>query len=143
MKDRIKFSPRSVGERNRQQLAEAMEKSPDLDAIVSSRPRAGWDKSIPVTLTFTSQGSHKSLRMRTIGDELAAQALPREETPSTEAIRMANALMLEKMLGTGHFTNASDLARQIGVSKKLVSDLLAMLNLPVDEIERILFSTCE
>ncbi len=51
--------------------------------------------------------------------------------------------MLEKMLGTGHFTNASDLASQIGVSKKLVSDLLAMLNLPVDEIERILFSTCE
>ncbi|MFI3244418.1 MAG: hypothetical protein R3Y56_09220 [Akkermansia sp.] len=51
--------------------------------------------------------------------------------------------MLEKMLGTGHFTNAADLARQIGVSKKLVSDLLSMLNLPVDEIERILFSTCE
>ncbi len=91
MKDRIKFSPRSVSERNRQQLAEAMEKSPDLDAIVSSRPRAGWDKSIPVTLTFTSQGSHKSLRMRTIGDELAAQALPREETPSTEAIHKSQA----------------------------------------------------
>ncbi len=55
----------------------------------------------------------------------------------------AHSEQLKTLNETQKLTEASDLARQIGVSKELVSDLLSMLNLPVDEIERILFSTCE
>ena len=54
---------------------------------------------------------------------------------------MANALMLEQLLGTGQFASASELARCIGVQKHLLIDLLALLNMPVKEIEKCLFET--
>ena len=54
---------------------------------------------------------------------------------------MANALMLEQLLGTGQFDSASELARCIGVQKHLLIDLLALLNMPVKEIEKWLFET--
>ena len=54
---------------------------------------------------------------------------------------MANALMLEQLLGTGQFASASDLARSIGMRKHLLSDLLTLLNMPVKEIERWIFET--
>ena len=76
-----------------------------------------------------------------MGDELASRALPKEQTPSTEAIRMANALMLERILGTGIFDSPAAFAKMIGISRKLMSDLLSMLNNPPSEIERILFET--
>lgn len=57
------------------------------------------------------------------------------------AIRMANALMLEQLLGTGQYASASELARCIGVQKHHLSDLLALLNMPVKEIEKWLFET--
>lgn len=41
-------------------------------------------------------------------------------------IRMANALMLEQLLGTGQFASASELAFCIGVQKHLLSDLLTL-----------------
>ena len=58
---------------------------------------------------------------------------------TSRAIRMANALMLEQLLGTGQFASDSELARCIGIQKHLLSDLLALLNMPVAEIERWLF----
>lgn len=139
----ITFSQRSVAERNRAKLQTALEQSPELDEVLTLRPRAGWDKSIPIILTYGSKGSHRQLRPRTIGDELASRALPKEKTPSTEAIRMANALMLERILGTGIFDSPAAFAKKIGISRKLMSDLLAMLNNPPSEIERIIFSTRE
>ena len=57
------------------------------------------------------------------------------------AIRMANALMHAQLLGTGQFASASELARCIGIQKHLLSDLLALLNMPVKEIEKWLFET--
>lgn len=140
-KTQVSFNPRSVAERNRVRLEEALEKSPELDAEVEMKARKGWDKSVPITLIYASNGSHKIMRTRTIGDEVAAQARSAAYSPSTNAIRMANALRIEEILGTGQFRSASDLARKMGVSRKLMSDLLGMLNLPVEEIERLLFET--
>lgn len=54
---------------------------------------------------------------------------------------MANALIHAQLLGTGQFASASELARCIGVQKHLLSDLLAVLNMSVAEIERWLFET--
>lgn len=41
----------------------------------------------------------------------------------------------------GQFASASELARCIGIQKHLLSDLLALLNMPVKEIEKWLFET--
>ena len=54
---------------------------------------------------------------------------------------MANALMLGQLLGTGQFASASALACCIGLHKHLLSDLLALLNMPVKEIVKWLFET--
>ena len=97
--------------------------------------------SIPITLSTRDCGSQKFIRQRTKADELAEQALPVGNRPTSRAIRMANALMLEQLLGTGQFASASELARCIGIQKHLLSDLLALLNMPVAEIERWLFET--
>ena len=97
--------------------------------------------SIPISLNTRDCGSQKFIRHRTKADELAEQALPVGNRPTSRAIRMANALMLEQLLGTGQFASASELARCIGVQKHLLSDLLALLNMPVAEIERWLFET--
>ena len=97
--------------------------------------------SIPITLCTRDCGSQKFIRQRTKADELAEQALPVGNRPTSRAIRMANALMLEQLLGTGQFASASELARCIGIQKHLLSDLLALLNMPVAEIERWLFET--
>lgn len=97
--------------------------------------------SVPISLNTRDCGSQKFIRQRTKADELAEQALPVGQRPTSRAIRMANALMLERLLGTGQFASASELARCIGVQKHLLSDLLALLNMPVEEIERWLFET--
>ena len=97
--------------------------------------------SIPITLLTRDCGSQKFIRRRTKADEMAEQALPVGDRPTSRAIRMANALMLEQLLGTGQFASASELARCIGIQKHLLSDLLALLNMPVAEIERWLFET--
>jgi len=41
------------------------------------------------------------------------------KTPSTEAIRMTNALMLERILGTEIFDSPAAFAKKIGISRKL------------------------
>ena len=97
--------------------------------------------SISISLNTRDCGSQKFIRQRTKADELAEQALPVGDRPTSRAIRMANALMLEQLLGTGQFASASELARCIGIQKHLLSDLLALLNMPVKEIERWLFET--
>ncbi len=101
--------------------------------------KEGWDSSVPITLTYASQGTHRLLRLRTKGDELAAQAKPREQTPTARAILLANALKIEAILMAGEFKNASELARAIGVSKKHLSTMLGMLNMGVEEMEKVLF----
>ena len=97
--------------------------------------------SILISLNTRDCGSQRFIRHRTKADELAEQALPVGNRPTSRAIRMANALMLEQLLGTGQFASASELARCIGVQKHLLSDLLALLNMPVPEIEKWLFET--
>ncbi len=112
-----------------------------LEEPVNLPTKEGWDSSVPITLTYASQGTHRLLRLRTKGDELAAQAKPREQTPTARAILLANALKIEAILMTGEFKNASELARAIGVSKKHLSTMLGMLNMGVEEMERVLMET--
>ena len=61
--------------------------------------------------------------------------------PTNRAIKMANALILEEYLTSGQYGSTSQFAKQIGVSHTHMNRLLNMLNLPPDEIERILFET--
>lgn len=102
---------------------------------------ASYHVSIPISLNTRDCGSQKFVRQRTKADELAEQALPVGNRPTSRVIRMANALMLEQLLGTGQFASVSELARCIGIQKHLLSDLLALLNMPVAEIEKWLFET--
>lgn len=102
---------------------------------------SSYHVSVPITIKTRDCGSQQFIRHRTKADELAAQALPVGNSPTSRTIRMANALMLEQLLGTGQFASASELARCIGIQKHLLRDLLALLNMPVKEIERWLFET--
>lgn len=99
----------------------------------------GYDLSVPIVYATATDGSKKFLRRRKVVDEVARDALPVHHRPTNDAVRMANAILLEQVLATGEYKNASRLATQIGVSKNVLSDLLAMLNKPVKEIERLLF----
>ena len=99
----------------------------------------GYDLSVPIVYATANDGSKKFLRRRKVMDEVAREALPVHHRPTNDAVRMANAILLEQVLATGEYENASELARAVGISKNVVSDLLAMLNKPVREIERLLF----
>lgn len=112
-----------------------------LDSPVQLPVSPGWDFSLPIRLAPGSRGSLKRLRLRTLGDELA-DAVSQKPRPTTRAIRMANALMLERILGSGQFRSPAALASRLGISRSVISDLLAMLNLPPSEIEHVLFETC-
>ncbi len=59
--------------------------------------------------------------------------------PTKRAIRMANAIMMERILTSGRFSSVREFSEALGVSQPVVSNALKMLNLPPDEIERILF----
>ena len=72
-------------------------------------------------------------------NEEVSGALPVHHRPTNDAVRMANANLLEQLPGMRQFRNASRFAAQIGISKSVLSDLLAMLNKPVKVIERLLF----
>ncbi len=52
---------------------------------------------------------------------------------------MTNAIMMERILTSGRFSSAREFSEALGVSQPVVSNALKMLNLPPDEIERILF----
>ncbi len=79
-----------------------------------------------------------SMRVRTQEDEMLSNAAGPGRRPTARAIRMANAIQMERLLTTGKFGSASQLSRMIGVSQPHITN---MLNLPPDEIERILFET--
>lgn len=101
------------------------------------KPSPGFDVSVPFLMSTASSGSRRELRVRTaLDDEAARQLAP---IPTTCAIRMANALMIDRILRSGAFKNVSQFAQAIGVSKSMVGDLLTLLDQPPTEIERQLF----
>ena len=112
-----------------------------LNTPVTISTTQGWDASVPLRIHTDSRGSLKHIRQRTLGDELADKAAHKGAIPTTRAIRMANAILLEQILGTGEFASPAAFAKMIGVSRKLISELLAMLNQSPAEIEKILFET--
>lgn len=85
-------------------------------------------------------GTKKQIRRCTVGDELADKAAA-QARPSTRAIRLANAILLEQILETGHFRSPAALAEKIGISRSLISELLSLLDMPPDQMEKILFET--
>ncbi len=100
----------------------------------------GYDLSIPIIRERRSTNS-QYLRVRTREDDMLASAAGPGCRPTPRAIRMANAIMLERLLTSGKFGSATQLARLIGVSQPHITTMLNMLNLPPEEIERILFET--
>ncbi len=100
----------------------------------------GYDLSIPIIRERRSTNS-QYLRVRTREDDMLASAAGLGCRPTPRAIRMANAIMLERLLTSGKFGSATQLARLIGVSQPHITTMLNMLNLPPEEIERILFET--
>ena len=122
---------------SRQKL-EALE---DLNRPVVIPTTYGCQHSVAIRLTTGSNGSLKTLRLRTVGDELEDEVTATHDHPTTEAIRMANAILLEKILGTGQFRSPAALAEKLGINRSVFSKLLNLLNLPPAEIERRLFET--
>lgn len=124
-----------------QQKSNPLDSLSELNTPVRIATTKGWDASVPLRISTGSRGSLKFIRSRTFGDELADKAAAMGAQPTMRAIRMANAILLEQVLGTGQFRSPAELAKCIGVSRKLISDLLAMLNQSPAEIEKILFET--
>lgn len=61
------------------------------------------------------------------------------ERISKRALRMANAIVLEELLMEGRFENIGEALKYLGISRYIWKDCAAMLNLPPEEITRILF----
>lgn len=99
----------------------------------------GCDFSIPYIIDHSTVTP--VLRLRTEEDDLVDAVCQCDTFPTKRAIRMANAIMLERLLVTGKYGSATNMARLIGVSQPHVTQLLNMLNLPPAEIEAILFET--
>ncbi len=108
-------------------------------AITRAAP-SGVTKVSLVTFYRDSKGC-RQLRARTVGDELAEQALQRGKRPSRKAIRMANAIKLEQVLESGRFKSIREAAQRCGISRNTAAELLNMLNQSPEEIETILYET--
>ena len=100
----------------------------------------GFDFSIPIIRERRSTNS-QYLRVRTREDDMLASAAGPGCRPTPRAIRMANAIMVERLLTSGKFGSATQLARMIGVSQLHITTMLNLLNLPPEEIEKLLFET--
>ena len=117
---------------------------PSGELPLHDRPAAvdvpqGCDFSIPYIIDHSTVTP--VLRLRTAEDDLVDAVCQCDKFPTKRAIRMANAIMLERLLVTGKYGSATNMARLIGVSQPHVTQLLNMLNLPPAEIEAILFET--
>ncbi len=118
-----------------------LEELENLNTPVVIPTTSGCEHSVAIRFCTGSNGSLKTLRLRTLGDELEEEVAATQDHPTTDAIRMANAIMLEKILGTGRFRSPAALAKKLGISRSVFSKLLNLLNLPPAEIERRLFET--
>jgi len=102
--------------------------------------KEGDTYTVPVTFEF-NRNSVKTIRRKTEADVKAERALKRGERPTRRAIRMANALYLERLLETGRFSSPYRLAESTGICRDTIYDLLHMLNCSVEEMEAALFET--
>lgn len=109
----------------------------DLSAPGEVTPQTGFDFSIPIIMERDAENV-RVVRLRTRLDDAVA-ARRRRGRPSNRAVRMANAILIEQYLTTGKFGSATEFARRLGVSQPHITGMLNMLNLPPQEIERILF----
>ena len=101
-------------------------------------PPKGVTKVSPIKIFYNEKGG-KSIRPRRVGDELEERALKRGERPSKRALKMANALCLERIMESGKYANITQLAKRTRICRNRYAELLEMLNRSREEIEAILF----
>lgn len=104
------------------------------------RPGNGTTFSLPFIIE-NRKGAEAVVRLRTREDDIIAGAGGRRRVPTARAVKMANAIMVERLLTTGKFGSATALAKKLGVSQPHLTGMLNMLNMDPEEIERILFET--
>lgn len=91
---------------------------------------------IPLKLVFNSKAS-KVLLPAT--EEPAP--LPKGQRPTKRAIALANALTLERKLMDGTFRSLADARRQLGFTRGIQNRVFRLLDLPPEEMAKILFET--
>lgn len=92
---------------------------------------------IPVSLRYTSRASKELFT----GADCVPPAVPKGQRPTARARRMANALWLEGLLLQGTFPSLTAARNALGLTKALTDQMFKMLDLPPEEMERILFET--
>ncbi len=125
--------------KRRETFSQRLKAVEDMERPVSAPTTAGFNLTVPIHFGTDNQGTLKKIRRKTIADVTEERVFEAHDSPSTRAIRMANALMLERILGSGLFRSAADMANQVGINRSVLCDMLKMLDLPPDEIERLLF----
>lgn len=143
----LKYAPATQGKGRRLLTRIYLEKQDSSEvalnkqvAKVAPAPK-GTTFSIPFIIN-KRKGEGATIRLRTKEDDLIAEGGSKGNRPTARAIKMANALMVERLLTTGKFGSATALAKKLGVSQPHLTGMLNMLNMEPAEMERILFETC-
>jgi len=99
----------------------------------------------PFMFRYNDRGKRELVRLTEgmVAEEAAWEERQQKATPSRRAVKMANAIQLEWLLETGRFRSMGELARKAGVRRDTLNEYLQMLDLPLREIEQILFETVE
>lgn len=107
------------------------EYAPPVDGLVDSfSVRVSRDRS-----------SRNLLSVRSAEDDFIDSLPSRGMRPTREAVSMANALAMDKLLQSGRFKSLTQFASYLGISKSVLIRHLNMLNYPIEEQERCLLST--
>ena len=67
--------------------------------------------------------------------------LGKGQRPTKKALALANALMLERKLMDGTYRSLAEARRKLGFTRSIQDRLFRLLELPPEEMERILFET--
>lgn len=80
----------------------------------------------------------KTRRVLVPVDESLEAALPKGKRPSKRAVRLANALLLESLLMQGVFPSVEAAMTALGITRGMRTPFFRVLDLPPDEMARIL-----
>ncbi len=95
------------------------------EQLVDVEVPPGFDFPIPI-IRERDKGSCIFLRVRTREDDLIESAAGEGQWPTRRAIRMANAIMIERILTSGRFCLAREFSEALGLSQPVVSNALKM-----------------
>lgn len=109
--------------------------------MVGLCPRMAADAELQLPVIHRPGGSEPGVQLPGYPKHAQPPGRPMGSRPTLRAITMANALRLEEVLASGCFRSPAAMARALGISRSLIYNRLAMLNQPVETIERLLFET--